>query len=129
TSPSSSGQKLALNAPVSANLFRFTGTGERLTYVGKKGRIFQVSAQLSFDVAASLSSADYTFYFVKIPAGTSTPDPQLSTEAYADTSGGLQAVGLQGNVYLNSGDAVELWVRRTSGSNNITLKSFTVTIE
>lgn len=125
--------KLTITAPVGSNMFRANNAAaaDRITYTGKKGRNFELSAQLSFDVTQEVilgASSDYTFYFVRIPSGTNTPEAIISTESYTDTTGGMQAVGLQGITYLNTGDSVEVWIRRTSGAYSITLKSFTMTI-
>lgn len=122
--------KLGITAGLTASLFRATATtNNRITYTGKKGRIFSLNAAVSFD-AAGTGNTELVFFFMRIPAAGGT-DPQTSTEAYIDTNAGyIQSFPIQGSVYLNTGDSVELWIRRVNaGGQTFTVKSFNMTMK
>lgn len=120
--------RLTITSGLSSNLFRTTSpTSNRITYVGKKGRIFQVNCIVSYEVSSGLTNADYTFFLNRIPAAGGT-DPQVASETLIDTNAGyIQSFTVQGSVFLNSGDSVELWFRRgTVGSQSFTIRSFSM---
>ena len=125
--------KFPITNAFASNLFRTTAPAtNRLTYIGKKPRIFQVSTTLSLaTVVNSLvdTETEYAFFFTRINAAGTT-DPQVPTETIIKTdSSAIQAFSIQGSVYLNSGDSVELWYRRlTSGSQSVRLRTFTMTM-
>jgi hypothetical protein len=135
TYPSTSNTKLPISSSyASANLFRTTATQpNRITYAGRKGRIFQVSAAVSFDYiitnVLSNGNTEYTFFFVKVPASGAV-EPQVASEIMIDTNAGfIQAFPIQGAVYLNSGDSVELWFRRsTNGNQSFRVRTFNMTM-
>ncbi len=122
--------KLDITSGLSTNLYRFGATSNnRLTYMGKKGRYFQVNAAISFDYVAGTGNTEYSFFVMRIPAAGGT-DPQVASESVIDTNAGyIQSFPVQGTVFLNSGDAVEIWVRRiNANSQTFRVRTFSVTI-
>lgn len=123
--------KLDIAASLSSNLFRATTTtNNRITYSGKKGRIFSLNAALAFD-ATGTGNTEFVFFFMRIPAAGGANDPQVSSETFIDTNAGyIQAFPIQGSVFLNTGDSVEVWIRRNNtGGQTFTVKSFNMTIK
>lgn len=105
---------------IATNLFRVgTGTSpvssasNRLQYIGKKSRIFNLNAAVS--IQGSSGTSDHLFFFVKFTAaGIATI--LNATETYIDTdSGHVQNFSVSGTAQLNSGDYVELHVARVAG--------------
>lgn len=122
--------KLAITSGLTANLFRTSSSQtNRITYIGKKGRIFQLSAAVSFDFVAGSGNTEYSFFFMKIPA-SGPVEPQVASEILIDTNAGfIQGFPIQGAVYLNSGDSVELWYRRVNtGGQNFRVRTFNMTM-
>jgi len=63
---------------------------------------------------------------MRIPSAGGT-DPQISTETLIDTNAGyIQSFPVQGSVYLNTGDSIELWVKRLNQGTGTTAQSFLV---
>lgn len=123
--------RLFLSANQSSNLFRTTSISNRITYTGKKGRIFQVNCALSYDGGSSLlNSTDYVFFIMKVPA-TGPNEPQNQTQSIVDTANGnVQNFTVQGSVTLNTGDSVELWYRKaSSNSQGFRIRTFSMTIK
>lgn len=122
--------KLDITSGLSSNLYRTTASSNnRITYVGKKGRYFQVNAALSFDYVAGTGNTEYSFFIMRIPAAGGT-DPQVASETLIDTNAGyIQAFPIQGTVFLNSGDSIELWIRRVNAnSQTFRVRTFNLTL-
>ncbi|WP_200937037.1 hypothetical protein [Flavobacterium sp. Leaf359] len=119
--------KLTIAAGLSSNLYRTTSAQtNRITYSGKKGRVFQVNCSISFGNVSGVSNTEYAFFIMRIPAAGGT-DPQVATETIIDTNAGyIQSFPVQGSVYLNTGDSVELWIRRLNQGTGTTAQSFLV---
>ncbi|KIC01268.1 hypothetical protein OA88_15045 [Flavobacterium sp. JRM] len=125
------GTKLAITAGLTANLYRATATtNNNIAYMGKKPRIFQVNCALSFVSTLGVGNTEYIFYFVRIPAAGGT-DPQISSETFIDTNAGyVQSFPIQGSVMLNTGDSIELWIKRNNANTqSVTVRSFNMTIK
>lgn len=123
--------KLNITAGLTANLFRATATtNNRITYSGKKGRIFQVNCAVAFDYVSGTGNTEYAFFIMRIPAAGGT-DPQVPSETIIDTNAGyIQAFPIQGAVYLNSGDSIELWIRRiNANSQTFKVRTFSMTMK
>lgn len=122
--------KLDITSALSSNLYRCSApVNNRITYLGKKGRYFQVNAALAFDYVTGSGNTEYSFFIMRIPSAGGT-DPQVASETLIDTNAGyIQAFPVQGTVFLNSGDSVELWVRRVnSSSQTFRVRTFNLTI-
>ena len=127
----SNGIKLVTNTSATfTNLFRTSigspAQNNRITYLGKKSRIFQVNGVIAFDTSSSTAS-EYVFYIMKIGA-SGTLIPQIASETYIDANAGyIQAFPVQGTVQLDINESVEIWVKRTnSGTTNVVLKSMSL---
>lgn len=66
---------------------------------------------------------------MKIPAAGGT-SAVTASETFIDTNAGyVQSFPVQGTVMLDTGDAVEIWVKRiNTGNQSFTIKSFSVSI-
>lgn len=114
---------------IGTNLYRVSSAvSNRLVYSGAKTRQFVVAASISFDSGGS-GLSDYLFYFVKWNGATSTV--LTNTETYIDTnSGNIQSFPVTGTVTLNTGEYVELCVRRISGNDKtLTFKSYNMSLK
>ena len=116
---------------ISTNLYRVSSeVSNRLLYSGLKTRQFVVAASVSFDAAGS-GSSDYLFYFVKWNALGTVSTVLASTETYIDTiSGSVQSIPVTGTVTLNTGEYVELCVRRITGTDKtLTFRSYNMSLK
>lgn len=127
--PSTTGVKLDIPNTANNNLYRFTSSNNRLTYQGRKSRIFTVNAALSFGDITGSTNTTYVFYIMKIPAAGGT-SAVTASETFIDTNAGyVQSFPVQGTVMLDTGDSVEIWVKRlNAGGQTFTVKSFSVSI-
>lgn len=127
--PSTTGVKLDIPNTANNNLFRFTSSNNRLTYQGRKSRIFTVNTALSFGDITGVTNTTYVFYIVKIPAAGGT-SAVTASETFIDTNAGyVQSFPVQGTVMLDTGDSVEIWVKRlNAGAQTFSVKSFSVSI-
>lgn len=130
----SNGIKLNTNTSLTfTNLFRTSigspAQNNRITYLGKKSRIFQVSGAVAFDTSTSVAS-EYVFYIMKV-GSTGTLIPQIGSETYIDANAGyIQAFPVQGTVQLDINESVEIWVKRAnSGTTNVVLKTMSLSIK
>ncbi|MFV8324303.1 hypothetical protein [Flavobacterium sp. ZS1P14] len=108
------GYKVVTNATATNNMFRVSsGTSGRLTYTGKKTRVFQVNASVSFVESSSGSNTNYLFYIAKIASDGTTVTALSATETYLDTNSGfVQAFPISGTVQLNANESVEVYLKR-----------------
>ncbi|UUC46659.1 hypothetical protein [Flavobacterium cerinum] len=127
--PSTTGVKLDIPNTANNNLYRFTSSNNRLIYQGRKSRIFTVNAAVSFGDITGSTNTTYVFYIMKIPAAGGT-SAVTASETFIDTNAGyVQSFPVQGTVMLDSGDSIEIWVKRLNGGNQpFTVKSFSVSI-
>ena len=108
------GYKVVTNATSTNNMFRVSsGTVGRLTYLGKKSRVFQINASLSFMESSAGNNTTYLFYIVKIASDGTTVTALPATETFLDTNGGfVQAFPVTGTVQLNTNESVEVYLKR-----------------
>jgi len=112
----------------SYNLFRFstdTGVSNRLRYMGKKKRIFQVSGSLT---GQSNSTAVYAVTIAK--NGTLLPQYRI----YARLNGGVLnsdviVIPINASVELANNEYIEIGVQRISGSGDIAVPNMAITIK
>lgn len=120
------GYKVNTATTAATNLFRCeSATTARLTYKGKKPRVFETSATLSFqEVTTFGTNTDYVFYFVKVGAtGTVTALPE--TETYIDTNSGyIQAFPITGTVLLAENESVEVYLKRVTSGTKINIQVY-----
>lgn len=110
----------------SSNLFRFTTDAafpNRLKYVGKKKRVFQVAGSISFQVPAA---GTYIIYVYKNGVALS----QYKIYGRGSVANDIVVVPLNATVELITNDYVEVWAQRYSGSNgNIVVPNMTLTLK
>ena len=100
----------ALTLSPASNLFRFSSdTPNRLRYLGKKKRIFQVSGSISVQVP---NAATYIVYIAK----SGSPLSQYKVYGRGQTNGDILVLPLDGNIELNNNDYVEIFLQRYTGS-------------
>lgn len=108
-----------------SNLFRFiTDAANRLKYVGKKKRIFQVSGSISFQVPAA---GTYIIYIAK----NGTVLSQYKIYGRGQTNGDIIVLPLNASVELSTNEYVEVFAQRYTGGNNndIIVPNMTLTIK
>ena len=113
----------------SYNLFRFStdsGITNRLKYLGKKKRIFQISGSVTSQ------SANTGVYVISIGKNGA---PLAQYKIYARLNGGLLGgndvvvVPINGTVELSNNDYIEIWIQRTSGSGDVTILNTAINIK
>ncbi|CAA9196164.1 hypothetical protein FLA105534_01010 [Flavobacterium bizetiae] len=112
----------------SYNLFRFStdsGISNRLKYLGKKKRIFQISGSIT---SQSTNTGVYVISIGKNGA------PLAQYKIYARLNGGLLVtdvvvVPINGTVELSNNDYVEIWIQRSSGSGDVTILNTAINIK
>lgn len=111
---------------VNSNLFRFSNdspTLNRLKYVGRKKRIFQVTGSISFQVPAA---GTYIIYLAK----NGTVLSQFKIYGRGSTASDIIVVPLNATTELLTNDYIEVFAQRYSGSNgSILIPNMTVTIK
>ncbi|WP_028376599.1 hypothetical protein [Leeuwenhoekiella sp. MAR_2009_132] len=97
------------------NLFRFTASGgdNRLTYTGRKGRNFQLTASLSVRVTGAADNF-YAFLFAK----NGTVITESNAVVYIDSNTQIQNVSLASVINLEANDYIEVFVRRLTGAGS-----------
>ncbi|MEP6930913.1 MAG: hypothetical protein ABI850_12900, partial [Flavobacterium sp.] len=112
TNPSTSVKVLGTSA--SMNLFRFStdgGLNNRLKYLGKKKRIFQVAGSISFQVPAV---GTYIIYIAKNGAIIS----QYKIYGRGLAANDIIVLPLNASVELTNNDYVEVYAQRYTGGTN-----------
>lgn len=108
-----------------SNLFRFiTDSPNRLKYVGKKKRIFQVGGSISFQVPAA---GTYIIYIAK----NGTALTQYKIYGRGQATNDIVVLPLNASVELTTNDYIEVFAQRyTGGTNNdIVVPNMTITIK
>ena len=103
----------------SDGLFRMTSTDNQLVYEGREAREFQVicTGALDHDTTATPNGRIYEFFLSKTPNGGSpTIIPAVSSERRFSNNdvGNFSMVGI---VYLEPGDAIEIYVSINNAAN------------
>lgn len=107
-----------------SNLFRFsTDAANRLRYLGKKKRIFQVGGSISFQVPAA---GIYIIYIAK----NGTAISQYKVYGRGLAANDIIVLPLNATTELVNNDYIEVFAQRYSGSNgDIVVPNMTLTIE
>ena len=113
-------------ATTSSNLFRFSadGTYNRLKYVGKKKRIFQISGAVNFQVP---SAGTYIVHLYKNGVAV----PQFKFYGRGTAASDIVVVPLNASIELNANDYIDFYLQRYSGSdgNDVLVSNMTVIIK
>lgn len=111
---------------VNSNLFRFTNDSpsfNRLKYIGKKKRIFQIVGSVSFQVPAA---GTYIIYIAKNGSTLS----QFKIYGRGTTASDIVVLPLNATTELQTNDYIEVFAQRYSGSNgNVLVTNMTVSIK
>ncbi|MXO04469.1 hypothetical protein [Flavobacterium sp. HBTb2-11-1] len=109
---------------VYSNLFRFsTDAVNRLRYVGKKKRIFQISGSISFQVPAA---GTYIIYIAK----NGTMLTQYKIYGRGASTNDIVVLPLNASTEMVTNDYIEVFAQRYTGSNgNIVVPNMTLTIK
>lgn len=115
----------ATSVSTSSNLFRFStdGVPNRLKYVGKKKRIFQITGSVSFQVPAA---GTYIIYIAK----NGTVLSQYKVYGRGSSTNDIVVLPINGTTELINNDYIEIFAQRYSGSNgDIVVPNMTITIK
>lgn len=115
----------ATSVSSSYNLFRFStdGVPNRLRYLGKKKRIFQIAGSISFQVPAA---GTYIIYIAK----NGTVLSQYKVYGRGSAANDIVVLPLNGTTELLTNDYIEIYAQRYTGANgDIIVPNMTVTIK
>lgn len=109
---------------VYSNLFRFaTDSPNRLKYLGKRKRIFQIGGSISFQVPLT---GTYIVYIAK----TGTVLSQYKIYGRAQAINDILVLPLHATTELANNDYIEVFIQRYSGSNtDVLVPNMTITIK
>ncbi len=116
------------NSTSAVNLFRTTSPqNNRITYVGKKTRTFQINAALS--IRGNSGVGDYYAFFIKKNGVTSLIE--TNSLMRVNTTSDISSQAISGTVELAPNDYVEIWGQRLigSGTTSITIFSLNLSIK
>ncbi len=107
-----------------SNLFRFsTDSPNRLRYIGKKKRIFQISGSISFQVPAA---GTYIVYLAK----NGTFLSQYKIYGKGASTNDIVVLPLNASTEMSTNDYIEVYAQRYTGSNgSIVVPNMTITIK
>lgn len=115
----------ATSVSTSSNLFRFStdGVPNRLKYLGKKKRIFQVTGSVSFQVPAS---GTYIIYIAR----NGTVISQYKVYGRGSAVNDIVVLPINGTTELATNDYVEIFAQRYTGiTGDIVVPNMTITIK
>lgn len=115
----------ASSISTSSNLFRFStdGVPNRLKYLGKKKRIFQIIGSVSFQVPAL---GTYIIYIAK----NGTIINQFKIYGRGSATNDIVVIPINGTTELITNDYVEIFAQRFTGSvGDIVVPNMTITIK
>lgn len=115
----------ASSVSTSSNLFRFStdGVPNRLKYLGKKKRIFQISGSVSFQVPAA---GTYIIYIAK----NGTVLNQYKVYGRGSAVNDIVVLPINGTTELVNNDYIEIFAQRYSGSTgDIVVPNMSITIK
>jgi len=115
----------ATSVSTSSNLFRFStdGVPNRLKYLGKKKRIFQIAGSVSFQVP---SAGTYIIYIAK----NGTVLSQYKIYGRGSSANDIVVVPINGTTELSNNDYIEIFAQRYSGfAGDIVVPNMTITIK
>jgi hypothetical protein len=132
--PSLSSPVKVTGTTIASNLYRMgttnASTNNRLVYLGKKTKSFTISASIAFEATGTNGNTDYIFYFQRFNSSGVLVAKITSSESFIDANSGfIQNIPILASVQLDSGDYVELYSERITGSDkNMTIRSLNMTM-
>ena len=113
------------NSTSAVNLLRMSSlVDNRLTYLGKKTRTFQISASLSVRGGTSTGNF-YAFYIRKNGTVTLT---ETNTLMRVNNTSDINSISISGTVELDPGEYIEIWGQRLVGSGTTLLSIFSLNL-
>ncbi|WP_272023950.1 hypothetical protein [Olleya namhaensis] len=113
------------NSTSAVNLLRMSSPqNNRLQYLGKKTRTFQVSASLS--VRGDISAGDFYGFFIK--RNSLNTLVETNTLMRVNNTSDINSLSILGTVELNPGDYIEIWGQRLVGSGNTSISVFSLNL-
>lgn len=116
-----------LNTTTAVNLFRASSaSNNRLTYLGKKTRTFQINASLS--VRGNTTVGEYYAFFIKKNGSGGTSLIETNTLMRVNTTSDISSNSISGTVELAPNDYVEIWAQRLVGTGTSTITVFSLNV-
>ncbi len=113
------------NSTSAVNLLRMSSPqNNRVQYLGKKTRTFQVSASLS--VRGDISAGDFYGFFIK--RNSLNTLVETNTLMRVNNTSDINSLSILGTVELNPGDYIEIWGQRLVGSGNTSISVFSLNL-
>ena len=115
------------NSTSAVNLLRMSSPqNNRLQYLGKKTRTFQISASLS--VRGDVSTGDFYGFFIKKNGATGTTLVETNTLMRVNNTSDINSLSISGTVELAPNDYIEIWGQRLVGSGNTSISVFSLNL-
>ncbi|KXO00436.1 hypothetical protein LS48_03210 [Aequorivita aquimaris] len=122
-----SGTSPNLNTTTAVNLFRVSSPqNNRLTYLGKKTRTFQINASLS--VRGNSGTGDYYAFFIKKNGATGTSLVETNTLMRVNNTSDISSNSISGTVELAPNDYIEIWGQRLTGNGTTSITVFSLNV-
>ena len=122
-----SGTSPNLNTTTAVNLFRVSSLqNNRLTYLGKKTRTFQINASLS--VRGNSGTGDYYAFFIKKNGATGTSLVETNTLMRVNNTSDISSNSISGTVELAPNDYIEIWGQRLIGNGTTSVTVFSLNV-
>ncbi|MBG44328.1 MAG: hypothetical protein CL530_10210 [Aequorivita sp.] len=122
-----SGTSPNLNTTTAVNLFRVSSPqNNRLTYLGKKTRTFQINASLS--VRGNSGTGDYYAFFIKKNGSTGTSLVETNTLMRVNNTSDISSNSISGTVELAPNDYIEIWGQRLIGTGTTSITVFSLNV-
>ncbi len=113
------------NTTTAVNLLRTNSTQDnRITYVGKKTRTFQVDATLS--IRGNSGLGDYYAFFIR--KNGSTTLIETNTLMRVNNTSDISSNAISGTVELAPNDYIEIWGQRLVGSGTTSITVFSLNL-
>ncbi|EMQ95277.1 hypothetical protein D778_02799 [Xanthomarina gelatinilytica] len=113
------------NTTTAVNLLRTNSTQDnRITYVGKKTRTFQVDAALS--IRGNSGLGDYYAFFIR--KNGSTTLIETNTLMRVNNTSDISSNAISGTVELAPNDYIEIWGQRLVGSGTTSITVFSLNL-
>jgi hypothetical protein len=118
-----SGTSPNLNTTTAVNLFRMSSPqNNRLTYLGKKTRTFQINASLS--VRGNTTVGEYYAFFIKKNGLISLVE--TNSIMRVNNTADISSNSISGTVELAPNEFIEIWAQRLLGSGNSSITVFSL---
>lgn len=115
------------NSTSAVNLLRMSSPqNNRLQYLGKKTRTFQISASLS--VRGDVSTGDFYGFFIKKNGATGITLVETNTLMRVNNTSDINSLSISGTVELAPNDYIEIWGQRLVGSGNTSISVFSLNL-